>query len=222
MRSDSGISTYAREAPIRAFIHAPPTMGFAGWCGSHTCVSAAIAALPDYRCRLREYLRSAQTSDGGWLAYWWHDPEYATALAAEALAATGPDADRIARAVAWGMSRLSPQGCVATSDHPSGSPFATAWCLRLLLLGEADVAVREAIATVTDWLVQQQQADGSWVPSARLRVPYPDDLDPNQVDRWVYHGTIQGSLVFDQHGAFTTATVLQALYRRLGAQTYEH
>jgi hypothetical protein len=220
-RRDGGMSTYACEEPIRAFIHAPPTLGLEGWCGSHTCVSAALAALLDYRCRLRDYLHATQASDGGWPAYWWQDPEYATALAAEALAATGQDPDRVARAVAWGMNRLSPQGFVATGDHPSGSPFATAWCLRLLLLGTADVAVRDAIARATDWLVQQQQADGSWASSARLRVPYPDDPDPNTFDRWVYHGTIQGSLVFDQHRTFTTATVLQALFRSLGAQSDE-
>jgi hypothetical protein len=167
-------------------------------------------------------LHTTQAPDGGWPAYWWQDPEYATALAAEALAGIEPDTGRVARAVAWGINRLSPQGYVATGDHPGGSPFATAWCLRLLLLGRADGAVREAIAAVTDWLVRQQLPDGSWMSSARLRVPYPDDLDPNQFDRWVYHGAVQGSLVFDRQRAFTTATVLHALYRSPGGQPDEY
>lgn len=212
-RPDGGICTYESEESIRAFIHASPEIGFEGWCGSHTCVSAAIAALPEYRFQLQDYLHSTQQSDGSWLAYWWQDPEYATALAAEAIAACNPDSDCITSAVAWAMNRLSSQGFVATSDSPSGSPFATAWCLRLLTLRQQDTAVQAAIAKATDWLLAQQQPNGSWVSSARLQVPLPDDLNPNQFDQWIYHGTIQGSLVFDHHCVFTTATVLQALYR---------
>ncbi|MFN6535642.1 MAG: prenyltransferase/squalene oxidase repeat-containing protein [Nostoc sp. EkiNYC01] len=214
-RPDGGICTYESEESIRAFIHASPEIGFAGWCGSHTCVSAAIAALPEYRFQLQDYLRSTQQNDGSWLAYWWQDPEYVTALAAEAIAACYPNSDCITNAVAWGMNRLNSQGFVATSDNPSGSPFATAWCLRLLTLRRQDTPVQAAIAKVTNWLLAQQQPNGSWISSARLQVPLPDDLNPNQFNQWIYHGTIQGSLVFDKHCVFTTATVLQALHRSL-------
>ncbi|WP_099068204.1 prenyltransferase/squalene oxidase repeat-containing protein [Nostoc linckia] len=214
-RPDGGICTYESEESIRAFIHASPEIGFAGWCGSHTCVSAAIAALPEYRFQLQDYLRSTQQNDGSWLAYWWQDPEYVTALAAEAIAACYPNSDCITNAVAWGMNRLSSQGFVATSDCPSGSPFATAWCLRLLILRRQDTAVQAAIAKATDWLLAQQQPNGSWISSARLQVPLPDDLNPNKFNQWIYHGTIQGSVVFDKYCVFTTATVLQALHRSL-------
>jgi hypothetical protein len=214
-RPDGGICTYESEESIRAFIHASPEIGFAGWCGSHTCVSAAIAALPEYRFQLQDYLRSTQQNDGSWLAYWWQDPEYVTALAAEAIAACHPNSDCITNAVAWGMNRLNSQGFVATSDRPSGSPFATAWCLRLLILRRQDTAVRAAITKATNWLLAQQQPNGSWISSARLQVPLPDDLNPNKFNQWIYHGTIQGSLVFDKYSVFTTATVLQALHRSL-------
>ncbi|WP_445634101.1 Squalene cyclase C-terminal domain-containing protein [Nostoc sp. DSM 114161] len=214
-RPDGGICTYESEESIRAFIHASPEIGFAGWCGSHTCVSAAIAALPEYRSQLQDYLRSTQQNDGSWLAYWWQDSEYVTALAAEAIAACYPNSDCITNAVVWGMNRLNSQGFVATSDNPSGSPFATAWCLRLLILRRQDTAVQAAMTKATDWLLAQQQPNGSWVSSARLQVPLPDDLNPNQFNQWIYHGTIQGSLAFDKHCVFTTATVLQALHRSL-------
>lgn len=218
---DGGICTYESEESIRAFINASKEVGFEGWCGSHTCVSAAIAALPEYRFQLLEYLRSTQLLDGSWQAYWWHDPEYVTALAAEAIAAKNQDSDCINNAVAWGMKRLNSQGFVATSDHPFGSPFATAWCLRLLTLRRQDVRVQAAITKATHWLLAQQQHNGSWVSSARLQVPLPDDLNPSQFERWIYHGTIQGSLVFDQHCVFTTATVLQALHRSFLTNQYE-
>lgn len=211
-RPNGGICTYESEESIRAFIHASPKVGLEGWCGSHTCVSAAIAALPEYNFQLQDYLRSTQQSDGSWQAYWWHDPEYATALAAEAIAAYDPDSDCVTKAVVWGMRRLESQGYVATNDNPSGSPFATAWCLRLLTLKHQDTAVQSAIAKATHWLLAIQH-NGAWVSSARLQVPLTNDLNPSQFDGWIYHGTIQGSLVFDQHCVFTTATVVQALYR---------
>jgi Prenyltransferase and squalene oxidase repeat len=212
-RSNGGISTYERPEPIRAFIHALPEQSLAGWCGAHVCVSAAIAAVPAFRWRLREYLQKTQTADGSWAAYWWHDPEYATALAAEALAACDPNCEAIAAAVDWAMQRLSPRGFVATRDHEAGSPFATAWCLRLLLLGKPSATLQGAIDLATQWLVEQQQPDGSWEASARLRVPLPDDLNPDRFDQWVYDGRIEGSWGLDQHRVFTTATVLQALAR---------
>jgi hypothetical protein len=214
-RPNGGMATYATDEPIRAFIAASPHQTFEGWCGSQTCVSAAIAALPEYRFLLHDYLKATQTSEGNWQCYWWSDHEYVTALAAEALAACGQVAEQfcIEQAVAWGVKRLSPQGFVATQDHPDGSPFATAWCLRLLLLDKADTEVQAAIAAATHWLLGQQHLKGAWISSARLRVPYPNDRNPNQFTQWIYHGKIQGSLVFDQHSTFTTATVINSLQK---------
>src|SRR5205085_779729 len=71
----------------------PPDGSYAGWCAtSHACVTAAAASV-GYEPG-REFLRSAQHADGSWRSYWWDDDEYATALAAEALAATGDPDDR--------------------------------------------------------------------------------------------------------------------------------
>jgi hypothetical protein len=220
-RPNGGISTYENEESVRAFIQAQPRQTFEGWCGSHVCVSAAVAALPEYRLRLQDHLASTQDRDGGWTAYWWHDPEYATALAAEAIAAVNPNSDRLARALNWGSGRLTSQGFVPTSDQPSGSPFATACCLRLLLLGRTDNAIGNALARAVDWLRTQQLLDGSWVSSARLRVPHPHDTSPERVGAWVVNGMIQGSIAFDQHRVFTTATVLQALHKSLAARPSE-
>lgn len=208
-----GVSTYHDEGPIRAFVNAPAGLSFDGWCGPHTCVTAALTALPELRHALRPFLMSAQHADGGWRAYWWHDDEYATALAAEGLAAceVPADAERISSSVGWARRRLQGGPCVRTSDHPDGSPFATAWCLRLLLLGRRDPEVAAEATVVKTWLTQCQRQDGSWGSSARLRVPLPDDLAPNDFRRWQYDGLIEGSIVFDRRRVFTTATVLATL-----------
>ncbi|BAZ21973.1 squalene/oxidosqualene cyclase [Kalymmatonema gypsitolerans NIES-4073] len=224
LQPDGGLSTF-REEPIRAYIKVPDLakVSFAGWCSSHACVSAAVARLPEFHSRLLDYLRATQTSEGNWKGYWWPDHEYTTALAAEALAASGEASDkpRIEQAVAWGLKRLSPQGFVATSRHPNGSTFATAWCLRLLLLNTDDAEVKAATGAATQWLLEQQKPNGSWELSAYLRIPFPFDPNPDEFPRWRYYVEIEegdnkrfeGSIIFDHNSIFTTATVLSSLQK---------
>ncbi len=213
VRPDGGIATYASDGPIRRFINLPPDRSLRGWCGTQPCVTAAIALLPDFYPQVRPYLRVVQGDNGSWQSYWWCEDEYATCLAAEVLARGGEpeDAPRVERAVRWACERVNHAGFVATDKHPEGSPFATALCLRTLLLAHDPDTIGEPVQAVTAWLVDQQRPAGSWISSARLRVPQPDDKHPDTYQGWVYGGRIQGSIVFDQRGIFTTATVLKAL-----------
>ncbi|WP_437736140.1 squalene--hopene cyclase [Sorangium sp. So ce1335] len=212
-QADAGLSTYASEGAIRAFINAPPAISLAGWCSSHVCVTAAAAALPEMRDAVRPFLLAAQRPDGSFGAYWWQDDEYATALAALGLAGCGVAADRprVAAAIAWAARRLGADGAARTDAHPAGSPFATAWCLRLLRIGAGEEAIGRRARAAEAWLRGAQRPDGSWDASARLRVPLPDDLDPASFTGWVYGGTMQGSVVLDEARVMTTATVLAAL-----------
>ena len=75
------------EGPIRFFTRVARNISFEGWCGSHSCVTAAAACLPLFKERAKglEYLRQMQHPDGSWEAYWWSDPEYPTAFALEAI-----------------------------------------------------------------------------------------------------------------------------------------
>jgi hypothetical protein len=161
---------------------------------------------------VRRYIVETQRADGSWASYWWRDDAYATALAAEALARNGraEDEPRVRQAVEWAGEQIDGEGRVVTRDQPDGSPFATAWCLRLLLLND-DVAAVESRTRAAAWLSGQQRTDGSWEPSAYLRVPFPDDVSPWERTEWNYGGKIEGSIVLDQRGIFTTATVLNAL-----------
>ncbi|MFL5865796.1 MAG: hypothetical protein ACJ766_01695 [Thermoleophilaceae bacterium] len=194
---DGGLATYVpAECPRpRSERMTPPNGSLAGWCRtSHTCVTAVAASLGGER-RL-EYLRSAQQGDGSWTAYWWRDDEYATALGAEALAAAG-DRGPVESAVRWASARAGPDGAV------SGSPFATAWCVRLMLLGDD---TREPLGRSIAWLLQSQDPDGGWPATARMVVPRPDVTDPEA-------SPVPPALSLDDARTFTTATVISALAR---------
>ncbi len=187
------------------------------WFLPHTCVTAAVAGLSEFRPALTDYLLKAQQDDGSWACYWWFEPAYATALAAQALAAEGGShaLKAIERAVAWAQARTH-----ALSEKPT--PFELAWLLRILLL---DGNLSAEAGQCLDLLLSLQDANGAWRGSARLRIPRPDEPHPDQVEQWTRWFGITGDLktpedtlrhtfsIFslDQRGIFTTATVLAAL-----------
>lgn len=225
LQPDGGLATFCFE-PIRAYIKVPDLseVSFAGWCNtSHVCVSASAAALPELRSRLHDFLITTQTSEGYWEGYWWCDNEYTTGLVVEALAASSQAVDQssIDRAVTWALKRLNPQGFVATSKHPNGSTFATAWCLQILAFNPDNPKIKAARAAAIQWLLEQQKPNGTWSPSGYLRIPFPFDCNPNQFPNWRYFDEIaeddnkrfEGSIIFDHNSIYTTASVVNALVK---------
>ena len=199
------LATYADAGRIRVFTKLQGH-SFAGWCGPHTCVTAAgagLASLPG-RDRALEFLRAAQRPDGDWRAYWWESPYYATTLAAEALADAGAPGDdaRVQRAARWTVGMVEGWGAAGAS------PFDQALALRTLLLAPETLPLA---GRVLDTLTQGQHADGSWTPSARLRIPPPQVTEPEAYTAWVEGGRGGGSVQVDPRACFTTATVLHAL-----------
>jgi hypothetical protein len=197
--SDGGITTYrATACPRPTEEHlTPPNGSNAGWCRtSHACVTAGAAPIVGEPAL--DYLRTAQSADGNWRGYWWGDDEYATALAAEALAATGrpDDALCVTAAAEWAGARVGDDGAIGDS------PFATALGLRIL---ELDGGAQEPAERAHRWLLDRQEADGGWRASARLQNPRPDITDPSSRP--------PAAATIDEARTFTTATVLTALAR---------
>jgi hypothetical protein len=198
------VSTYERAAarPLAHFLRMEGT--YEGWCATHTCVSAAAAVL-DLSPAVLEFVRSAQRADGSWSGHWWDDNEYTTARAVEALAGHERDEPARRRAAAWAAGRISDDGSVLSAAAAGPSPFATALALHVVLTCTPDGRTEtEAVGRATRWLISQQRPDGSWAPSARLRVPGPDVVDPL--------ASPETTLTYvDDDALFTTATVLAAL-----------
>jgi squalene-hopene/tetraprenyl-beta-curcumene cyclase len=220
--ADGGISTYRWPAQMVWSTGLRET--FAGWCSAHVCVSANathLTRLPGRR-RLLDFLRSRQLADGAWRSYWWYDErEYATALAAEALALSfePADVDAVRRAVAWARDAARSSPVVTTVAAPCGSAFATALRLRVLLLGAPDPHLRALQDAATDWLLSTQREDGRWAGSAWLRFPPTDVVDTTTIADWRIGEMVRAGVMSDGHGLFTTATVLTALQAARRAHT---
>lgn len=213
IRSDGGLTTYASADPIRRYIGLPPVIPFQGWTHSHICVTAAGANLADIGPRLEAYLIDSQDADGAWPAYWWFDREYSTSEACAAL----PGTNAARRAVDWAILR---EPAIAAPNA-----FAMAHCLRILAASDV-AAARESLKRGLPRLLEWQRPDGSWAPSARLRVPRPDAVKPDETAPWrMWAGmppgqpSIQSVLqnTFnnfspDHYAVYTTATVLRTLH----------
>jgi hypothetical protein len=201
---DGGVATYepAAARPLAEFLRMDGT--YAGWCGTHACVTAAAAGL-DLDPRVRDFLLRAQRPDGSWAGHWWDDDEYTTARAAEALAIDGRHADAVERARTWAVGRMAADGGVRSVVGGAESAFATALTVQAALVGgDPGAAGSEAVARAARWLIGHQRSDGSWAPSARLRVPGPDVVDPLS--------SPETTLTYvDDDAVFTTATALAAL-----------
>src|SRR5205807_960568 len=122
---NGAVHTYAAHSAAELARFLSMDGSYAGWCGAHTCVTAAVAAL-DHAGPSVTYLLEAQRADGSWSGHWWDDDEYTTARAVEALARRPCARGAVDRAIAWCVKRIGGDGAVHSRAHGGPSPFATA------------------------------------------------------------------------------------------------
>jgi hypothetical protein len=197
-----GISTYLEELAPLVY---GDSVSVKGWCSVHACVTAAVAGLEGIGKASLDFLKNTQHDDGSWKAYWWYDHEYATALAAEALARDCYQRNyrQLKLAIEWATERISPSGAVYSHQYANNSAFATALCVRTLALSKEQHQIQTSLHKAVNWLLDTQKLDGSWESSALLRLPKsPDIIDPDNHPSQAFP---------DDRRLFTTATVLAAL-----------
>jgi len=199
--STGGVATYSEELAPRVY---GASVSVKGWSGVHTCVTAAVAGLEEIGEASLDFLKKTQQDDGSWKAYWWYDYEYATALAAEALATSGYQRNyqQVKLAIEWAAERISPSGAVYSRQYANNSAFATAWCVRILALSNEQHHIGTPLHKAVRWLLDSQKSDGAWDSSALLRLPQADIVDPD---------THPSQPFPDDKRLFTTATVIAAL-----------
>lgn len=219
LQPDGGISSYLPHIAGPFLDRVAPRWD--AWYASHACVTTAAAGLVrlPVRERLLGRLREIQRADGAWPAYWWPDREYSTALAAEALTAgrAGTDLPEARAAADWATARIGADGAVRTEWEQDGSAFATAFALRAVVAADLpDGRHADAVRRAVSCLVDSQERDGSWRPSAWCRVPGPMEFDPDAREDWERGRrgkAALGSVVLDTKALYTTASVVAALAR---------
>jgi hypothetical protein len=118
----------------------------------------------------------------------------------------------------WIIDKFGYRNYFSNHKFPSGSPFATALALRSMALINNSEILQEKMEEVSDWLIEQQQADGSWIASTTMLFPRPSmqtTYNFGEMATSERHPKIP--VILDQNSLFTTATVLDSLliYNRL-------
>jgi len=194
-------------------MHSLPDDDISGWMGTHPCVTAAAAVLPSFNELLVPYIVDNQLSDGSWGAYWCSDTIYTTTFAVEALIINGKEKHRasVDKAMKWIMDKFGCKNYFSNNMFPSGSPFATALALRSMALTNNSEIIQEKMEEVSNWLIEQQQADGSWVASTTMLFPRPSMKTTYNFGEIATSELNKIPVILDQNSIFTTATVLDSL-----------
>lgn len=220
-QQDGGIQTY-RAAHIVATLKSGnlwwpqiPIDKYQGWLSSTTSLTALGLQALLYNANLAEeealqqmlaYLQATQAQDGSWPAYWWRGRNFSTHACVNAMVQLG-ETECVANAATWfNQQQRADGGWGDESDdvQEASHPLHTALAVDALLLAEDhETAVTQGVS----WLLAQQEPEGSWAPSPMLLVPDPDELKP-----WLPGANCQGRGM-DNNKLFTTATVLEALFR---------
>lgn len=121
------------------------------------------------------YLKREQEADGSWFGRWGVNYVYGTSGVLSALALIAPDEKRcIERGAAWLAGCQNPDGgwgetCRSYNDltlkgKGASTASQTAWALIGLIAASEilDVAIRESLERGVNYLLETQQADGTW------------------------------------------------------------
>jgi squalene cyclase len=213
-RHDGGAATCSRVEWKSHFERMSFWSEWAGWCDSHVCVTAVALDALDGAARrdALRFVRRRQDPSGRWNGYWWADHEYSTSLALCALTRWGQNRDRPIRerALTWISHRVNTHGAIISGATGRCSPFATACALGIFNQRSAGKDRAEIAVKCLQWLIRNQRHDGAWRASATLRLPLPDDRNPDLYKRWKL-GVEFGNICLDHRAVFTTATVVTAL-----------
>jgi hypothetical protein len=176
LRDDGGVATYPAGTPPGG-----------AWTESVVDVTpVAMEALmqadnPDTLAWLVE----RQRTDGLWNAYWWLSPLYSTWWVARVFG-----------------KRLPPAAVDRMADGLNGWRAAGAFEQALLVLTRRELEL--GYAAERDELLRMQGSDGSWGPSAWLRL-----TDPGSAEPWKRLDC--GSCFLDDGAVFTTVTAIGAV-----------
>jgi squalene cyclase len=211
---NGGLATYILEKEVRKLMYSLPEEDVSGWMSPHPCISAAAAVLPSFNELLIPFLIENQLSNGSWGAYWCSDTIYTTAYAVEALMINGKEKNgaSIDRAMKWIIDKFDFGNYFSNNMFPSGSPFATALALRSMALTNNSEIFQGKMEEVSNWLIDQQRADGSWVASTTMLFPRPSmQTTYNFGEMTTSELNPKIPVILDQNSTFTTATVLDSL-----------
>jgi hypothetical protein len=154
-----------------------------------------------------EGLLACQSADGSWPAYYYPNDYYGTLFAIPCLRPLRGAREALERAGRFLIRSQNHDGAWSGA-HAASDPYLTGLAMNALLeLGEID---SEAYDRGIGWLLEQQQADGSWHSEAII---YRHVVDDHTGEAWIAK---------DVTGVLTTSLALRAIHARESPMTSNH
>jgi radical SAM family RiPP maturation amino acid epimerase len=227
--ADGGFGTFS-DTEIAAQMHAgnphfsgPDVRHFRGWCSSDSYVTAMSLlafrrfARPcidsDAVSRALAYMKTHQSGEGHWTAYWSTSKLLATHYCARALSEYSADdaAGRLRKVCDWIVSTEHQGGGWAGTIGSAPTPLDTALAIETLVVGSG-AARAEHLRRGIEWLADEQMNDGSFESYDWMKVPAPwEGAAESEADRHVS----------DARRYYTTAAVLRSLLAARSARMEE-
>jgi squalene cyclase len=146
-----------------------------------------------------------------WYTYWWKGYGYSTYITLKTLSLARILTDKILmKAVDFLISQQIQDGGWNDNDNKISEVFATAFNVLSLLL-YPNKRTLPVIKSAIGWLLDYQNADGSWPTVPIMRIPPPMMKDPSEVESWFINQEGTGVIIADQERIFTSAAALWAL-----------
>lgn len=221
-----GFSTYCPIDGIHKFIKAPAMDLMKGWFSPHKCVtSVSIQSLAENNYPVSsklihhalQYLQLQRNKRGYWDSYWWKGYAYSTYHALRALSiCRSISASDFKDTIQFLLSSQRPDSGWNNSLNNSTEPsydsevFETAFMILSLLLYPTKETLSSAERAI-NWLIDQQDKNGSWPTVPILKIPPPVIIDPNTITKWRVNQMGTEVLLEDKERIFTTSAALWAL-----------
>lgn len=219
---DKGFSTYYNN-DIKKAMRMDDNSDFKGWFTSQDCVTSVACFVSSLQQsqpvfkktyeETKDFLVRRQNTNGSWRSYWWTEDIYATCFSVMAFLREKGLNNVCKKGVEFLLNNQESEGCWTTINVPC--VFYTALALKTIMqyycYVEKDDRFLKCIERGMDWLGKMQYEDGSWCSSRILRLPFPDELEPEKVKDWRNTSFGLNCLVDDHNRIFTSATVYNML-----------
>lgn len=227
---DKGFSTYYNN-DIKKVMRMNENSDFKGWLSSQNCVTSVACFVANFQQSnsifkkiyydTRNFLVIRQEIDGSWKSYWWTERLYATCFSIMALYKDKQlDSSICKKGVDYLLNIQANEGYWTNRNTPC--TFYTALALKTIMLYYQQAMNPYYLTSINKgifWLCGMQYEDGSWDASRILRLPFPDELEPDKITDWRNTSFGLNCLVDDHNRIFTSAMIYNTLklYERLFA-----
>ncbi|HSD13891.1 MAG TPA: hypothetical protein VLB74_04525 [Flavobacterium sp.] len=223
-KNDGGFATYNNTELLKHFFSFENFPHFDGWCQSHPCVSAVSLhtlfehkdEYPQEWDNLTRYTLTQITSSET-KAYWWTNPVYTLYYYSEILDYICRKNESISEfsTILINQANKMQNTDGSFSDSFGKNLFYTGYGLKTMLI--RNTSDSNQVEKCAQYILRNQFSDGSWANSAAMRIPNPDNINPENESftKIKTFGTECRQLEFNR--LFTTSVCVNALltYQKL-------